>query len=64
MEGFNVYNDINARTNGEIYLGIVGPVRTGKSTFIKRFMEMMVLPNIKDENDREIALDEMPQGIR
>ena len=60
MEGFNVYNDINARTNGEIYLGIVGPVRTGKSTFIKRFMEMMVLPNIKDENDREIALDEMP----
>lgn len=47
MEGFNVYNDINARTNGEIYLGIVGPVRTGKSTFIKRFMEMMVLPNIK-----------------
>lgn len=62
MEGFNVYNDINARTNGEIYLGIVGPVRTGKSTFIKRFMEMMVLPNIKDENDREIALDEMPQS--
>ena len=62
MEGFNVYNDINARTNGEIYIGVVGPVRTGKSTFIKRFMEMMVIPNIKDENDREIALDEMPQS--
>ena len=61
MGGFNVYNDINARTNGEIYIGVVGPVRTGKSTFIKRFMEMMVIPNIKDENDREIALDEMPQ---
>lgn len=62
MGGFNVYNDINARTNGEIYIGVVGPVRTGKSTFIKRFMEMMVIPNIKDENDREIALDEMPQS--
>lgn len=47
MGGFNVYNDINARTNGEIYIGVVGPVRTGKSTFIKRFMEMMVIPNIK-----------------
>ena len=62
MGGFNVYNDINARTNGEIYIGVVGPVRTGKSTFIKRFMEMMIIPNIKDENDREIALDEMPQS--
>ena len=48
MGGFNVYNDINARTNGEIYIGVVGPVRTGKSTFIKRFMELLVLPNITD----------------
>lgn len=62
MEGFNVYNDIKVRTNGEIYIGVVGPVRTGKSTFIKRFMELMVIPNIKDENDREIAMDEMPQS--
>ncbi len=62
MEDFNVYKDINARTNGEIYIGVVGPVRTGKSTFIKRFMEKMVLPNIIDSNDKEIALDEMPQS--
>ena len=62
MENFQVYRDIQARTGGDIYIGVVGPVRTGKSTFIKRFMEMMVLPNIKDENDREIALDEMPQS--
>ncbi len=62
MEGFNVYNDIRVRTNGEIYIGVVGPVRTGKSTFIKRFMEMMVIPNIKDANDKEVALDEMPQS--
>lgn len=62
MEDFNVYKDINARTNGEIYIGVVGPVRTGKSTFIKRFMEKMVLPNIVDENDKEIAQDEMPQS--
>ncbi|MGN0394466.1 MAG: stage IV sporulation protein A [Coprococcus sp.] len=62
MEDFNVYKDINARTNGEIYIGVVGPVRTGKSTFIKRFMEKMVLPNIVDSNDKEIALDEMPQS--
>lgn len=44
MDNFDVYSDIKARTNGEIYIGVVGPVRTGKSTFIKRFMELMVLP--------------------
>ena len=44
MEVFDVYKDIQARTNGEIYLGVVGPVRTGKSTFIKRFMDLLVLP--------------------
>ena len=48
MEQYNLYKDIKARTNGEIYLGVVGAVRTGKSTFIKRFMEQMVIPNIKD----------------
>ena len=44
MDQFNLYKDIQARTGGEIYLGVVGPVRTGKSTFIKRFMDMMVIP--------------------
>lgn len=50
---FSLYNDIQSRTNGEIYIGVVGPVRTGKSTFIKQFMEQMVLPNIKEENARD-----------
>lgn len=59
MEEFNLYRDIQARTGGEIYLGVVGPVRTGKSTFIRRFMEEMVLPNLA-ENDKRIATDEMP----
>ena len=53
MENFNVYSDIKARTDGEIYIGVVGPVRTGKSTFIKRFMEQMVLPEIPAERYRE-----------
>ena len=57
MDQFNVYKDMKARTNGEIYIGVVGPVRTGKSTFIKRFMNLMVLPNIEDENDRNRAND-------
>ena len=47
---FNVYKDIEKRTNGEIYIGVVGPVRTGKSTFIKNFMDIAVVPIIKDEN--------------
>ena len=46
MEKQNIYQDISARTGGEIYLGVVGPVRSGKSTFIKRFMELLVLPEI------------------
>ena len=57
MNQFNVYKDMKARTNGEIYIGVVGPVRTGKSTFIKRFMNLMVLPNIEDENDRNRAMN-------
>ena len=48
MESFQVYKDMKARTNGEIYIGVVGPVRTGKSTFIKRFMDLLVLPNMTD----------------
>ena len=48
MEQFDIYKDIAERTNGCVYLGIVGPVRTGKSTFIKRFMDLLVLPNIEN----------------
>ena len=62
MEVFDIYKDINARTNGAIYLGVVGPVRTGKSTFIKRFMNLMVLPKMTDINSRERAKDELPQS--
>ena len=58
----NIYRDIAERTGGNIYLGVVGPVRTGKSTLIKRFMETLVMPNIVDPYDRERAKDEMPQS--
>lgn len=64
MDYFNVYKDIMARTDGEIYIGVVGPVRTGKSTFIKRFMNLMVLPNMENENERNRANDELPQSSR
>lgn len=62
MEVFDVYKDIQARTGGAIYLGVVGPVRTGKSTFIKRFMDLMVLPKIEDEPSKMRAKDELPQS--
>lgn len=62
MEGYNILRDIAERTGGDIYLGVVGPVRTGKSTFIKRFMDLMVIPNIKDIYSRERAKDELPQS--
>ncbi|MFC0299425.1 stage IV sporulation protein A [Virgibacillus soli] len=62
MEKVDIFKDISKRTNGDIYLGIVGAVRTGKSTFIKKFMELVVLPNIADENDRVRAHDELPQS--
>ena len=62
MEGFNVYKDIQDRTGGEIYIGVVGPVRTGKSTFIKKFMDTVVIPNIPDGLQRERAVDELPQS--
>ena len=58
----SIYNDIAERTGGDIYIGVVGPVRTGKSTFIKKFMEALVLPNIENEFSRERARDEMPQS--
>lgn len=59
---FDVYNDIKARTGGDIYIGVVGPVRTGKSTFIKRFMDLLVIPNITDVHSKERAIDELPQS--
>lgn len=62
MEEYNVYKDITDRTNGEIYIGVVGPVRTGKSTFIKKFMDTIVIPNIDDPAQRERATDELPQS--
>lgn len=62
MDNFHLYRDIEARTGGDIYIGVVGPVRTGKSTFIKRFMNLMVLPNIENEHGRIQARDEMPQS--
>jgi len=58
----DIYSDIAKRTDGDIYIGIVGPVRTGKSTFIKRFMETLVIPNIESEFKRERAIDELPQS--
>lgn len=60
--GYNVYEDINKRTGGEIYLGVVGPVRTGKSTFIKNFMEIMVIPELTDAGEKERTIDELPQS--
>ena len=58
----SIYKDISERTGGDIYIGVVGPVRSGKSTFIKRFMQTVVLPNISDEYSKERARDEMPQA--
>ncbi|MEE3333447.1 MAG: stage IV sporulation protein A [Ruminococcus sp.] len=62
MEERSVYKDISSRTNGDVYIGVVGPVRTGKSTFIKRFMDTIVLPNIDDENVYNRTVDELPQS--
>lgn len=62
MDKIDLFKDISKRTNGDVYLGIVGAVRTGKSTFIKRFMELVVLPNIQDDHDRSRAHDELPQS--
>ena len=61
MENYSVYEDIASRTNGDIYIGVVGPVRTGKSTFIKRFMEQLVIPSA-DESRRAVMTDELPQS--
>lgn len=62
MENINIYENIGKRTGGDIYIGVVGPVRAGKSTFIKRFMDLMVIPNVKNNYERQRILDEMPQS--
>ena len=62
MKEYNIYKDIKERTNGDIYIGVVGPVRTGKSTFIKRFMDLLVLPNIENTYIKERTKDELPQS--
>lgn len=62
MTNYDIYKDIATRTNGDIYLGVVGPVRTGKSTFITKMLNTLVLPNILDKNAKERTIDEMPQS--
>ena len=62
MNTFQLYKDIQARTKGEIYIGVVGPVRTGKSTLIKRFMDVLVLPHMEDEHEKAQTRDELPQS--
>ena len=62
MENTKLYQDIAKRTDGDIYVGVVGPVRTGKSTFIKNFMDLLVIPNIDNEFKKERAKDELPQS--
>ena len=61
MENYGIYEDMANRTSGAVYIGVVGPVRTGKSTFIKRFMETLVLPNT-EESKRAVMIDELPQS--
>ena len=62
MEQYDIYKDIAERTEGNIYIGVIGAVRTGKSTFIKRFTDMLVLKNIDDDYVRERTRDELPQS--
>ncbi len=62
MDQYDIYQQIAERTKGDIYIGVVGPVRTGKSTFIKRFMDLLVIPNIENSFERERAIDELPQS--
>ena len=62
MEKYEIIKNIAQRTGGDIYLGVVGAVRTGKSTFIRKFMENLIIPNIQDEYERKRCLDELPQA--
>ena len=61
-DNLKLYQDIATRTDGDIYVGVVGPVRTGKSTFIKNFMDLLVIPNIDNNYKRERTVDELPQS--
>ena len=63
METTSIYQDMAQRTGGSVYIGVVGPVRTGKSTFVKRFMETLVLPHIENSYRRDRAQDELPQCL-
>ncbi len=62
MDKFEIYDDIAKRTNGDIYLGVVGPVRTGKSTFIRKFVQELVLTEVKDKHEKQRIIDELPQS--
>ena len=62
MEKYQIYDDIKTRTNGDIYIGVVGPVRVGKSTFITEFMKKLVVPNIEEKNNKQRTIDELPQS--
>lgn len=62
QEEFQLYKDIKGRTGGDIYIGVVGPIRTGKSTFINRFMDLMIIPKITNPNEKERVIDELPQS--
>lgn len=62
MDKFEIYDDIAKRTNGDIYLGVVGPVRTGKSTFIRKFVQELILPEISDKHEKQRIIDELPQS--
>ena len=64
MEKIDIIKSITERTGGELYLGVVGAVRTGKSTFIKKFIENLVVPNIEDEYEKKRCLDEIPQSAQ
>ena len=62
MKSVDIYKDISVRTGGDIYIGVVGPVRTGKSTFIQNFMDRLVIPSINDKHKQERTIDELPQS--
>ena len=64
MEKLDIIKNITERTGGDLYLGVVGAVRTGKSTFIKKFIENLVVPNISDEYEKRRCLDEIPQSAQ
>ena len=64
MEKYEIIKNIATRTNGDLYLGVVGAVRTGKSTFIKKMVETLIVPNITDEYEKKRCLDEIPQSAQ